>query len=38
MLCNDIWVKFFLRQENSFRAQVDEALRVYYVLDFDALV
>ncbi len=34
---NDIWAKFFLRQENSSRAQVDEALRVYYVLDPDAL-
>lgn len=27
----------FLRQENSSRAQVDEALRVYYALDPDAL-
>ncbi|EFH8187278.1 hypothetical protein F2N31_01145 [Escherichia coli] len=34
---NDIWAKFFLRQENSSRAQVDEALRVYYALDPDAL-
>lgn len=37
MLCNDIWVKFFLRQENSFCVQVDEVLCVYYVFDFDAL-
>ncbi|EFA4555968.1 DUF2773 domain-containing protein [Escherichia coli] len=34
---NDIWAKFFLRQENSSRAQVNEALRVYYALDSDAL-
>ncbi|XNM59053.1 hypothetical protein ACLK1S_08775 [Escherichia coli] len=34
---NDIWAKFFLRQENGSRAQVDEALRVYYALDPDAL-
>ena len=34
---NDIWAKFFLRQENSSRAQVNEALRVYYALDPDAL-
>lgn len=34
---NDIWAKFFLRQENSTRAQVNEALRVYYALDSDAL-
>ncbi len=34
---NDIWAKFFLRQENSSRAQVDEALRVYHALDPDAL-
>ncbi len=34
---NDIWAKFFLKQENSSRAQVNEALRVYYALDPDAL-
>ncbi|BAT39249.1 DUF2773 domain-containing bactofilin [Escherichia albertii] len=34
---NDSWAKLFLSQENSTRAQVNEALRVYYASDPDVI-